>query len=185
MNLKLSKIMLTTLLLSGTTLLHAAGGQGQGSGQVQFHGYIVNAPCSIVSDNPIKVEFGQISNKLLNNGTAYNGESHIEPFAIELADCDITDLTDGTVATTFTYTSAAVEGVGENYVGLDSLPDSGAGIVIVAGNEQVVNGTALKPKKIQNGPNTLEFTSFVKGLGQGPVKTGEFYANANFTLAYQ
>lgn len=68
---------------------------------------------------------------------------------------------------------------------LDSLPDAGAGIVIVAANEQVKNGTALKPKKIQNGPNSLEFTSFVKGLGVAPVKTGEFYANANFTLAYQ
>ena len=182
---KLSKIVATSLLLSGSTLIHAAGGQGQGSGQVQFHGYIVNAPCSIVSDDPIKVEFGQISNKLLNNGTTFDGESHIKPFNIELADCDVSDLTDGTVATTFTYTGATASGTTADYVGLDSLPDSGAGIVIVAGNEQVKNGTALKPKKIQNGPNSLEFSSYVKGLGLAAVKTGEFYANANFTLDYQ
>ena len=182
---KLSKIMLTSIVLSGSSLLHAAGGQGQGSGQVQFHGYIVNAPCSIVSDDPIKVEFGQISNKLLNSN-GVTGESHIKPFNIELADCDVSDLTDGTVTTTFTYTSASTAtAVLTDYVGLDSLPNSGAGIVMVAGNEQVKNGAALKPKKIQNGPNSLEFTSYVKGLGGDLVKTGEFYANANFTLDYQ
>lgn len=189
---KLSKIVATSLLLSGSTLIHAAGGQGQGSGQVQFHGYIVNAPCSIVSDDPIKVEFGQISNKLLNNGDKYDGESHIKPFNIELADCDVSDLANGTVTTTFTYasatatdTSGAAAQVDENIVGLDSLPNAGAGIVIVAGNEQVQNGVALNPKKIQNGPNSLEFSSYVKGLGVKAVETGEFYANANFTLAYQ
>lgn len=181
---KLSKIVLTSLVLSGSTLLHAAGGQGQGSGQVQFHGYIINSPCSIVSDDPIKVEFGQISNKVLNSN-GVTGESHIQPFNIELADCDVSDLDDGTVTTTFTYTAAKDSGVGLNYVGLDSLTDSGAGIVMVAGNEQVLNGTPLKPKKIQNGPNSLEFTSYVKGLGGNPVKTGEFFANANFTLSYQ
>jgi len=182
---RISKIVTASLLLSGSTLIHAAGAQGQGSGQVQFHGYIVNSPCSIVSDDPIKVEFGQISNKLLNNGTTFDGESHIKPFSIELADCDVSDLDDGTVTTTFTYTGATATGATSDYVGLDSLPNSGAGIVIVAGNEQVKNGEKLSPRKIQNGPNSLEFSSYVKGLGIAAVKTGEFYANANFTLTYQ
>jgi major pilin subunit PapA len=182
---KLSKFVIISVLLSGSTLMHAAGTQGQGSGKVQFHGYIVNAPCSIVSDDPIKVEFGQISNKLLNNGTSFDGESQIKSFNIELADCDVSDLTDGTVATTFTYNGATTTGNTADYVGLDSLPDSGAGIVIFAANEQVKNGVALAPKKIQNGPNSLAFSSYVKGLGLAAVKTGEFYANANFALNYQ
>lgn len=193
MKQKLYKLIATSLLIASSTTVIAAGGQGEGSGQVKFHGYIINSPCSIVSDNPIQVEFGQISQKLLaqNSNT---GESHIRPFEIELADCDVSDLANKTVTTTFSYTTADNLGtVGENYVGLESLPNSGVGIVIVAGNEQVKNSVPLKPQNIQNGPNTLLFSSYVKGLGQTDlndpdavtIKTGEFYATANFTLSYQ
>lgn len=180
---KLSKFLIAAALLSGTSLIHAAGNQGQGSGQVKFHGYIIDAPCSIVSDDPILVEFGQISKRVLADG----GKSHIEPFQIELADCDFSDpaFANQEVAVTFSYTTAGTVGNGPNLIGLDGLPNSGAGVAIVSGNTQVQNGVALPVQKLQTGPNTLEFSSFVQGLDTTvPVQEGEFYANANFTLTY-
>ncbi|WOE31665.1 MULTISPECIES: fimbrial protein [unclassified Acinetobacter] len=188
---KLSKTVLMSLILSGSTFVHAAGDQGQGSGQVKFHGYIINSPCSIVSDDPIQVEFGQISNKVLQKNTN-TGESHIRPFQIELADCSFDEKTPGSgeyvgnnLSIKFSYTSAADTGPGVNYVGLDGVANSGVGIVITSGNQQVQNNTPLKLGTLQSGPNTLEFASYVKGLGDSSIMTGEFYANANFTLSYQ
>lgn len=201
--MKLLKNILLSLLVTGATtgIALADGDQGQGSGKVVFHGYIIDAPCTIVSDNPIKVEFGQISRKVLAaNGNT--GESHIKPFNIELADCSFEEGQDGSyvmnqVAVTFGYTDAGtIAGEGGtqeevDMVGLDGKENMGAGVVIVSGNTRVKNNVALPLKTLQAGPNSLEFSSYVKGIGlpdvnkQTPIKTGEFYATANFSLAYQ
>lgn len=182
---KLSKLIIASLVLSGSTLIHAAGGQGQGSGQVKFHGYIIAAPCSIVSDDPILVDFGQISNRVL----ADSGKSHIKPFEIELADCDLTGLNPGNVAVTFSYTGATVTPGGAqstNLIGFDSGSASGAGVAIVSGGVQAINQKPLPVQLLQTGPNTLEFSSYVQGLGGDltTIEIGEFYANANFQLNY-
>lgn len=199
--MKFSKIIILSLVMSSITsgAAMAAGGQGAGSGQVKFHGYIIDAPCTIVSDDPINVEFGQISKKVLAANTN-TGESHIKPFTIELADCTFDDNGGGTsvlnqVAVTFSYTDAGVaQGSADpiDMVGFDGKDNMGAGIVIVSGNTRVKNNEPLPLRQLQAGPNTLEFTSYVKGTGlandssgDSPIKTGEFYATANFTLAYQ
>jgi len=146
------KILLSLVVTGATTgLAFAAGGQGQGSGQVQFHGYIIDAPCSIVSDDPIKVEFGQISKKALsvNDNT---GESHIKPFNIELADCTFDDGTSGSyvgnqLTVTFSYNDAGnATGQVTNLVGFDGAANMGAGVVIVSGNTKVENNKALPPR---------------------------------------
>ncbi|EBR0130263.1 MULTISPECIES: fimbrial protein [Enterobacterales] len=199
---RLNNVFLSFLIASSTSgVALAEGEQGQGSGKVVFHGYIIDAPCTIVSDNPIQVEFGQISRKVLAaNGNT--GESHIQPFNIELADCSFEEGQDGTyvknqVAITFSYTDAGTitgeEGKPEtiDMVGLDGKENIGAGVVITSGNTRVKNNVPLPLKSLQAGPNTLEFSSYVKGIGlpdvdgQTPIKTGEFYATANFSLAYQ
>ncbi|HDT2998745.1 TPA: type 1 fimbrial protein [Proteus mirabilis] len=183
----MKKVIVATLITAAVALsssAFAAGGQGQGSGEVKFHGYIIDAPCSIESKNPIEVDFGQISRKVLaaNKNT---GESHVRTFNIELADCDISDLTEKQVTTTFSFTDA---GQDTNLVGFDGKEGMGAGIVITSGNNKVLNNVATKPHKLSTGPNTLQFASYVKGLGgadEDSIKVGEFYATANFTLAYQ
>ncbi|WP_311749313.1 fimbrial protein [Proteus terrae] len=181
----MKKVILATLITTAVALsssAFAAGGQGQGSGQVKFHGYIIDAPCSIESDNPIEVDFNQISRKLLEqNGNT--GESHVRTFNIELADCDISDLTEKQVTTTFSFTDA---GAGSNLIGFNGKDGMGAGIAITSGGSKVLNNVATKPHNLSTGPNTLQFASYVKGLGgKDPIKVGEFYATANFTLAYQ
>lgn len=183
----MKKVIVATLITTAIALsssAFAAGGQGQGSGQVKFHGYIIDAPCSIESENPIEVDFGQISRKALaaNSNT---GESHVKTFNIELADCDISDLADKQVTTTFSFTDA---GQNTNLVGFDGKEGMGAGIAITSGNSKVLNNVATKPHQLTTGPNTLQFASYVKGLGgtgDDAIKVGEFYATANFTLAYQ
>lgn len=181
----MKKVIFATLITAAmSSSAFAAGQQGQSSGQVKFHGYIIDAPCSIESPNPIEVDFGQISRKVLaaNNNT---GESHVETFSIELADCDVSDLADKQVTTTFSFTDA---GADTNLVGFDGKDSMGAGIAIISGNNKVENNVPTKPHKLQTGPNSLEFSSYVKGLGgagDNAVKVGEFYATANFTLAYQ
>lgn len=184
---------------AATTFAHAAGNQGQGSGKVQFHGYIIDAPCSIISQDPIKVEFGQISRKVLqaNNNT---GESSIQPFAIELADCTFDEARkDGNdadipgeyvgdkVTVTFSY-GAAISGqdtsgnpVTSDMVGFDGTGNMGAGVVIVSNNTVVKNGVPLPPQKLQTGPNTLGFTSYVKGLGIPDTKDTPSIQTGNFT----
>nr|WP_314267247.1 fimbrial protein [uncultured Moellerella sp.] len=209
------KVALSVLITGATTgYAFAAGEQGQGSGKVVFHGYIIDAPCSIVSDNPINVEFGQISKKTLsaNNNT---GESHIRPFEIELADCSFEEgvgadgkpngeYVGNQVAVTFTYSDAVKPGSAEgsievvDMVAFDGKDNMGAGVVIVSGNTRVENNKPLPVQKIQVGPNTLGFSSYVKGIGipdvmsedgkavaKSGINTGEFYATANFSLAYQ
>ena len=179
---KSSKLLITAALLSGATLAQAAGTQVQGSGQVKFHGYIIDAPCSIVNDNPILVDFGQISNRVLANG----GKSHVEPFQIELADCDFGEsATQGKVQVTFSYQGAATTGSDASLIGFDAGNASGAGVAITAAGTVAGNGTALPVQNLQTGPNTLEFGSYVQGLAGATPTEGEFYANANFTLSYQ
>ncbi len=48
---------------------------------------------------------------------------------------------------------------------LDSKENIGTGIVITSGNTRVKNNVLLPLKSLQAGPNTLEFSSYVKGIG--------------------
>lgn len=209
MKLKNKFIVAVLTTAAATSFAYAAGEQGQGSGKVQFHGYIIDAPCSLVSQDPIKVEFGQISRKVLqaSNNT---GESSVQAFDIELADCTFDELRQDDqkndipgeyvgdkVTVTFTYGAAIVgedtngDPIVSDMVGLDGKGATGAGVVIASNNTIVKNGVPLPPQKLQTGPNTLGFSSYVKGLGIADtgttpsIKTGEFYATANFTLSYQ
>ncbi|MCW2255642.1 major pilin subunit PapA [Providencia alcalifaciens] len=203
-----NKVMIAVLTTAAaTSFAYAAGNQGQGSGKVQFHGYIIDAPCSIVSQDPIKVEFGQISRKVLQ-ANSNTGESSIQPFQIELADCSFEQAKDedgkdisgeyvgDKVSVTFSYAAAIGQDqqggpVTSDMVGFDGTGNMGAGVVIVSNNTVVKNGVPLPPQKLQTGPNTLGFSSYVKGLGipnaadTPSIQTGEFYATANFTLSYQ
>ncbi|WP_052956423.1 fimbrial protein [Moellerella wisconsensis] len=208
MKLKNKFIIAVLTTAAATSFTYAAGNQGQGSGKVKFHGYIIDAPCTVISQDPIEVEFGQISRKVLqlNNNT---GESSIQPFAIELANCTFDEArkdgddvipgeyVDDKVSVTFSY-GAAMGGQDENgdpitsdMIGFDGTGNMGAGIVIASNNTTVKNGESLPPQKLQTGPNTLGFTSYVKGLGipdakdTPSIQTGEFYATANFTLSYE
>lgn len=186
--MKLSKIMLAIAALGLVSVANAAP-ESQGGGTVTFTGSIVKAPCSIDSESEHQlVVLGPIGNKVLENG----GQSLPKPFKIKLVSCDVSDLVDKTVTSTFTGTSST----GNPDMFALTGDTQGASLAIVYGSNNLVKpGVAHTPLIINNGENTLNYAAYVKGdmvkdASGGPdtgatIVTGTFTTITNYTLAYQ
>ncbi|WP_234262463.1 fimbrial protein [Klebsiella aerogenes] len=178
--MKLAKIALIVAMgLSGISVANAAasGTTTYDTGKVTFTGSIVDTPCSITPDTADQtVDLGHVSKTVLENA----GVSQSTPFNIQLEDCDIS--TQSTVAVTFT---GGADTNDNTLLGLNGTA-AGAGIVIAdQSGDQLDLGTQSQAQTLQNGPNTLQFSAWLKNDGAGNVVAGDFTSVANFQLAYQ
>lgn len=187
MNKNLIAAMLTTLAMG--SMVSTANAANQGSGSVTFTGSIIVAPCSIAPDSVDQtVNLGSVANKTLENGN----KSSPQTFNIKLQSCDITDLTNKTVTTTFTGTPSAVNA---NNLGLSGTA-KGASIVLSQGGTDIKLGEATTATKVTEGTNSLAFAAYLQGetttpaAGSTPavyakIVPGDFKSVANFVLTYQ
>lgn len=173
----LNKTMIAICMAMGiASFAHAGDAKptDQGHGRVNFHGSIIDSPCSIDTKSvDQKIELGEISSSALEN----SGSSTPKPFQIMLKKCSISTMK--TVTTTFT--GPAGQG-GKLGITGDA---SGAGIVLTDGaGTKIALDKATAPQTLGNGDNTLSFSAYVQGDGASVVP-GEFNGVADFTLAYQ
>ncbi|MGN8010280.1 fimbrial protein [Enterobacter sp. 22325] len=168
----------------------------QGAGQVTFHGYIIDAPCSIGADSESQtVELGQVSIKQLEG----QGVSRPQVFSIDLENCRLNSTSDpdedGTRVVTapmVTVTfggSAALNGDGtadNQKFGIMGTA-TGAGVVITDASGAIIPvGGTSEARELIEGNNTLAFSAYLQGLkDDGAITAGEFTSIADFTLAYQ
>jgi type 1 fimbria pilin len=185
------KSVLALAILGGVSVSAIAADQGHG--QVNFIGEIINAPCSISPESIDQtVDLGQISNTALKAG----GTSPAKNFTIQLEDCDFTGgvnapLGNG-IALTFTGSSAAFGDL-LGVTGFGNSPEANRNNVGIqindAKNQQVKLGEQLDVSNtLQNGNNTLLFSSYLKGSPTSTVDTiplGNFWGVTNFTIEYQ
>ncbi|OTG86506.1 hypothetical protein B9T31_07865 [Acinetobacter sp. ANC 4558] len=183
------KVIIPLALLSSMSISAIAADQG--NGRVNFIGEIINAPCSISPESIDQtVNLGQISNTALQKG----GASPAQTFTIQLEDCAFDEATAPVGAglkLTFTGSDA---GFGNllGVTGFENSPSNNTGNVGIqinnAKNEQVVLGTALDlGNTLQNGSNTLLFTSFLRGAPTSKLEDiplGNFWGVTNFTIEY-
>ncbi len=187
MNKNLIAAMLTTLAMG--SMVSTANAANQGSGSITFTGSIITAPCSIAPDSVDQtVNLGSVANKALENGN----KSSPQTFNIKLQNCDISDLSNKTVTTTFTGTPSAGNA---NNLGLNGSA-KGASIVLSQGGADIKLGEATAATKVIEGTNTLTFAAYLQGetttaaSGTTPatyakIVPGDFKSVANFVLAYQ
>ncbi|MGG7779864.1 fimbrial protein [Klebsiella aerogenes] len=198
MHKKIFFLILSSFIMHST--LAIAGGMGQGSGTVTFHGDIIDAPCSIAPESSDQtVEMGMISYSELV-GPGGNGKSSPVPFSIELENCNINASYGNTVSVTFNGVQAGTDGELLALIGTadaSTLSDDyrNAGIAISDGSGKVLPiGTPSSAQKLNTGDNTLQFTAWVQNdnpelndyVNQDPcLYVGEFTSVANFSLSYQ
>lgn len=150
---------------------HAAN---QGQGVVNFKGTVIDAPCGIDPDSADQtIDFSQISKSHLDA----DGISVKKDLNIKLVNCE----PNKSVKVTFsgaTIASAANE--------LGTAGDTGTAVVISGQDGKLVSfGTEGSAQSLQEGENTLHYSSWVKKATGGTVKEGDFTAVANFNLSYQ
>lgn len=147
-------------------------------GTVTFLGSVHSGACSIKPESIDQtVNLGAIAKHQLQAG----GKSEARSVKIELEGCDLTNLTDNTVTTTFTAApSNDVPGAIGTVGGAGLI-----GIMMTHGGNPVELGVATTPQAISTGDNTLEFGAYVQGAATGDIVPGDFSAVTNFTLAYQ
>lgn len=179
--MKFAKIALIAAMgLSGISVANAAAVGASGptydTGKVTFTGSIVDTPCSIINNtDDQEVPLGHVSKAALENDSVTNSV----PWTIELGDCS-TD-TQKTVAVTFTGGADAND---NTLLGLTGTA-SGAGIVIAnQGGTKLDLGTKSPAQTLQNGANTLQFSSWLQKTST-TVTPGDFSSVANFQLEYQ
>lgn len=175
--MKCNKI-LAALIMAGSVVSFAnvATAADSGHGTVKFHGFIIDAPCSIDSQSADQtVEMGDISSDSLKAG----GNSTPSPFTINLKNCSLD--TANTVKATFT----GAEGANGN---LGITGDAkGASIVLTDGaGTKIRLGEETDGQTLQDGDNSLMFSAYLQGDGASTTVTpGEFTSITNFTLAYE
>ncbi|EFN7601525.1 type 1 fimbrial protein [Escherichia coli] len=159
---------------------HAAN---QGQGVVNFKGTVIDAPCGIAPESADQtIDFGQISKSHLKN----DGISVKKDLDIKLVNCDFTDPTaKKTVSVTFSGTP--VNGHTDE---LGTAGDTGTAVVVSASDGSMVKfdgTTSSNATQLQDGDNTLKYTTWVKKSSAAgtEVKEGDFTAVANFNLSYQ
>lgn len=160
-----------------------------GHGKVNFIGEIVDSPCSISPETVDQtVDLGQISNTTLKQG----GSSPVKNFTIELQNCEFSDdwLGKNKISITFSGGESfdGLLGV-TGFTGADTAKAGNVGIQINdPSNTQIEFGTPLEINTtLQDGSNTLLFSSFLKGSTTAQVTDiplGQFSAVTNFTIAY-
>ena len=182
------KSVLAMAILGGVSISAIAADQGHG--QVNFIGEVINAPCSISPESIDQtVDLGQISNTALKAG----GTSPAQTFTIQLEDCEFVDSSIGNgIQLTFTGSNATFGDL-LGVTGFGNSPEANrqnVGIQINdAKNAQIKLGTPLNlSNTLQNGDNTLLFSSFLKGNPTSTIDTiplGNFWGVTNFTIEYQ
>ncbi|ENG4185381.1 type 1 fimbrial protein [Providencia rettgeri] len=177
--MKLNKIVLSASLglFAACGIANAAD---QGHGTINFHGSIIDAPCSISPDSTNDVNLGQISTSELTKGGM---KSNTRPIQIILENCDLTTMSEALV--TFSGTEAVTAGM----LAIQGQAD-GAGIVLTDGVSNVAlplnqESTPITLKDIPN--NILNFSAYLAPLDStNPVVVpGEFTSIATFTMNYQ
>lgn len=157
-----------------------ANAANQGQGVVNFKGTVINAPCGIAPESADQsIDFNQISKAHLNA----NGISVKRNLDIKLVNCDAAELgKTGSVKVSFTGTS-----VNGQVKELGTAGDTGTAVVIseASGNLVSFDGTAGAATKLQEGDNTLRYSTWVKKATGGNLKEGDFTAVANFNLTYE
>lgn len=187
--MNISKALLAAIIAMSTVSVANAANQGQGNGKVTFKGTIIDAPCTVApgeDGEDVTVKFGQLSKAQLEK----DGKSKLMPFAIKLINCDFDSegkfKDKNSVSVIFTPGSNGDE---PNSLALTGGNAGGANIIINNGitGKTLDLGTSVPIKELLNGPNTLDFSAYVKkSQVQGSTITeGEFASVATFALTYQ
>ncbi|WP_258143040.1 fimbrial protein [Escherichia coli] len=157
-----------------------ANAANQGQGVVNFKGTVIDAPCGIAPESADQsIDFGQISKAHLEA----SGISVKKNLDIKLVNCDVTALTNtGSVKVSFNGTT-----VNGQVKELGTAGDTGTAVVVseASGNQVSFDGTAGAATKLQEGDNTLRYSTWVKKATGGTLKEGDFTAVANFNLTYE
>jgi type 1 fimbria pilin len=167
-----------TAVLSMTLgMAMAAHAADQGHGEVNFHGQIIEAACSIASESLSQtVELGQVATASLQN----NGESTPVPFSLNLEHC-VVDAENGAGLASVSFT-------GNPSTNADLLAivgeGSGAGIQIAKDGSDIKLGNASQGQDLVDGGNALNFTARLIGDSE-TITPGEYTAIANFAMSYE
>ncbi|EFH6886314.1 fimbrial protein [Escherichia coli] len=176
----MKKVVLCSISFASFLLAFGANAESQGQGVVNFKGTVIDAPCGIDPESADQtIDFGQISKSHLEA----DGISTKKDLDIKLVNCDATELaTTGSVKVSFTGTT--INGQTQE---LGTAGDTGTAIVVSesSGNLVSFDGTAGAATKLQEGDNTLRYSTWVKKATGGTLKEGDFTAVANFNLAYE
>ncbi len=156
--MKISKIASAVVLTMGVASFAAQADQG--SGKVTFWGSIIDAPCSIKNGyGDQRIELGQISNTLLDNG----GISTPRPFNIELENCSFEkDASGNPLYNTVTVTFAGGNVPNDMSMLAITGQAAGAGVRIQDTSGQPV--TLLVPTSgriLGIGDNSLKFAAYL------------------------
>ena len=202
--MKLNKIASVFALAFGMSVsgAHAAEIQNQGQGNITFHGYIIDAACSIGADSESQtVELGQVSIKQLED----KGVSRPQVFSIDLENCRMNETTEDesegegegeTRAVVYTPPSVTVNFGGSAALNADGSSDpekfgimgtaTGAGVVITDASGAIIPvGGTSEARELIEGNNTLGFAAYLQGLDSNKAITaGEFTSIVDFTLSY-
>ncbi|EFL7102113.1 fimbrial protein [Escherichia coli] len=170
----MKKVVLCSISFASFLLAFGANAANQGQDVVNFKGTVIDAPCGIDPDSADQtIDFGQISKSHLDA----DGISVKKDLNIKLVNCE----PNKSVKVTFsgaTIASAANE--------LGTAGDTGTAVVISGQDGKLVSfGTEGSAQSLQEGENTLHYSSWVKKATGGTVKEGDFTAVANFNLSYQ
>ncbi|EFN7977362.1 type 1 fimbrial protein [Escherichia coli] len=158
-----------------------ANAANQGQGVVNFKGTVINAPCGIAPESADQsIDFGQISKAHLNA----DGISVKKNLDIKLVNCNATEVGALTKGVTVSFTGTTFGG---NANELGTAGDTGTAVVVseASGNLVSFDGTAGAATKLQEGDNTLRYSTWVKKATNGTLKEGDFTAVANFNLTYE
>ncbi|MDI3440675.1 fimbrial protein [Erwinia sp. V90_4] len=175
--MKLNKIMLAAAMTFGAVSLAQAASQG--SGQINFTGSIVDAPCSIKGESIRQdINLGGISKALL---AKKDGHSTPQQVNIQLENCDLTDKN----GVTLTFSGIAND-KDQSMLALAGNA-SDAGIVFIdSRGEKIKLGEASQPAKLAGTSATLSFNVYVAAASASTnIVPGDFTAVTNFELAYQ
>lgn len=187
--MKLSKIYSAVVISLGMMVSTAhAGNVETGSGQINFTGTIVDAPCSINPDSDgQEVRLGQVAISQLKDG----GKSTPRHFSIELENCSVASDDNGEEPSRI----SAAKSVSVTFDGAEDPNDSekfgifgnasGAGVVITdTGGNIIKNGETSSLFTLNEGRNTLDFAAYLEGTNKN-IESGEFTSIANFTMNYE
>lgn len=181
--MKLNKIMLAAAMTLGTiSMAHAAADAG--SGQINFSGSIIDAPCSIAGESLNQdVSLGAISNVLLKKDTNHSTPVDVK---IKLENCEFSK-EEGKSNNNVTVTFDGVQS-DKNTDMLRLVGNtSDAGIEFTDTEGKVIKLGTASDKFALKSDSTLNFKAYVKATtASAPnIVPGEFTAVANFKMAYQ
>ncbi|WP_312156821.1 fimbrial protein [Lelliottia nimipressuralis] len=196
---KLAAIIALALGMTATGVYAAEDVATEGSGQITFHGHIIDAACSIGADSESQtVELGQISAKQLED----QGVSSPKVFSIDLENCrmntttkpggegkpPVTVTTPPMVKVTFGGSAALnADGTADNNKFGIMGTAAGAGVVITDASSAIIPvGGTSEARELIEGKNTLAFSAYLQGLDDNDaIKSGEFTSITDFTLSYE